>query len=105
MLGSAGALFARTLFKKNQGATAVVSVGGRDVLTVDLAEDADPYEIDLSPYGVGVILEVREHTIRFQRSDCPDQICVHTGRLSGDTDIAICMPNQTAVMMRTAPAS
>lgn len=84
---------------------AAVSVAGKEVCFVALSADAAPREIDLSPYGVKVTLEVRDGAIRFEHSDCPDQICVHTGWLSRDSDIAVCMPNRTIVVVRPAGRS
>ena len=80
--------------------TAIVSVDGNDLLTIDLSADAEPYEISLEELaGIGMTLEVREHAVRVLHSDCPDQICVHAGWLAKDMDIAICMPNRVSVVV------
>ena len=80
--------------------SAVVSIRGVDVCTVDLSKDAEPYDIDLDAlFGVGVVLTVKDHEIHFKSSTCPDQICVHAGWLWRDMDIAVCMPNQVSVMV------
>lgn len=83
--------------------TAVLSIDGVDVAKVELYEDNEPYEVDLTElFGVHVVLEVKDHAIRFKSSDCPDQICVHAGWLSRDMDIAVCMPNQVAIVVQPA---
>lgn len=83
--------------------TALVSVDGNDLLSIDLSEDAEPYEISLEEMaGVKVTLEVQDHAVRVLHSDCPDQICVRAGWLSKDMDIAICMPNRVSVVVSNA---
>ncbi|MFO7611599.1 MAG: NusG domain II-containing protein [Clostridia bacterium] len=32
-------------------------------------------------------------SIRFEKSDCPDQICVNTGRISSPGQFSACLPN------------
>lgn len=39
-----------------------------------------------------VTFEVRDGAIRFLSSDCPDQICVHTGFLRTAGQFAVCLP-------------
>ncbi|MFV0498046.1 MAG: NusG domain II-containing protein [Candidatus Fimivivens sp.] len=84
----------------SEAVSAVVSIDGTAVCTVDLSEDVAPYEMDLDAlFGAGVVLEVQAHEIHFKSSTCPDQICVRTGWLRRDMDIAICMPNRVSMMI------
>ena len=100
VLLSAAFLIYQSFAPKQEGVTAVVAVGGKDLLAIDLSKAADPYEIDLDELiGVPVVLEVIEHQVHFKSSECPDQICVHTGWLWRDMDIAVCMPNQVSVIV------
>lgn len=43
------------------------------------------------------IIKVEKDRIRFEKSDCPEQICVNTGWLTKYGDIAVCMPNKTII--------
>lgn len=45
--------------------------------------------------GREITFEIKEKAIRFLSSNCPDQICVRTGFLRGDSDLplAACLPN------------
>lgn len=101
LIGSAAFLLYRNNAPDADDMTAILSIDGVDVAKVDLYEDKEPYEVDLTElFGVKVVLEVKDHAIRFKSSDCPDQICVHAGWLSRDMDIAVCMPNQVAVVVQ-----
>lgn len=100
VLASAGFLIYRQFAPQEPAVSAVVSVDGTEVCVIDLSKDAEPYDIDLDAlFGVGVVLEVRDHEIHFKSSTCPDQICVHAGWLRRDMDIAVCMPNRVSVMV------
>ena len=81
--------------------TAIVSVDGNDLLTIDLSADAEPYEISLEELaGIGMTLEVREHAVRVLHSDCPDQICVHQGYISDGSQPIVCLPNRLIIQIQ-----
>lgn len=48
-----------------------------------------------------VTLAVSGGTIAFVESDCPDKICVHTGKLEKAGDIAVCVPNKLSVVIKS----
>ena len=41
----------------------------------------------------GVVFEVRGGAIAFVESDCPDQVCVHSGFINSPWHFAVCLPN------------
>lgn len=45
----------------------------------------------------------KEGNIRFERSDCPDKICVNTGKLHIVGQSAACLPN--GIVMKIVPAN
>lgn len=47
--------------------------------------------------GLPITFEIKQNAIRFVDSDCPDKVCVHSGFLKNDMDIASCLPNQTVL--------
>jgi len=47
------------------------------------------------------LIRVEKGRIRFEKSDCPNQSCVHTGWLEKYGDIAVCMPNRVIVEITT----
>lgn len=98
------ALFAIALllffrFGLKDGRTALISVDGRDYLTVSLDKDD---EITLEN---GVKIIVSDGKIGFAESDCPDLVCVHTGMLSKAGDVAACVPNKTVISVSGGEAS
>lgn len=44
-----------------------------------------------------VVFEVRDGNIAFVQSDCPDQVCVHTGFLGQPGQFAACLPNRISI--------
>jgi hypothetical protein len=40
---------------------------------------------------------VEKGRIRFEEANCPDLVCVRTGWLSRQGDIAVCLPNRTII--------
>ena len=81
--------------------TANIWVHNQQYMSIDLIHEPNGTISLLENTGVAIILEIKDHQIRFSHSDCPDQICVHMGFLKNDTDSAICMPNQTAIFIRS----
>ena len=47
-----------------------------------------------------VIFEVQDGSIAFSKSDCPDQVCVHTGFIYKRHHFAACLPNSLLLMIR-----
>lgn len=59
-------------------------------------DDIDGQEKYLLDDG-DVIIIAEKGRIRFVESDCPNQICVHTGWISKSNQIAACLPNRILV--------
>ncbi|MCL2017074.1 MAG: NusG domain II-containing protein [Defluviitaleaceae bacterium] len=57
--------------------------------TVYLGENRQ-FSLDAAPT---VIFEIRNGEIAFVMSDCPDQICIHSGFLGRPGQTAACLPN------------
>ena len=49
-----------------------------------------------------VIFEVMDGQIAFVKSDCPDQICVHTGFIGRAGQMAACLPNGLILFLSSA---
>ncbi len=47
--------------------------------------------------GIHFDLEFANGKVRFEKSDCPDKICVHTGFISKPGQITACIPAQVLV--------
>ena len=87
------------LFQGQSGAentVAVVKKEDQEIRRIQLTEVEEPYEI-LIDDEFHVILFVEHGAIQFQKSGCPDQICVKTGKISKPGQISVCMPARITV--------
>ena len=86
------------LLKQNSdSAIAALSIDGQMVELYDLNKEEDQL-IDLrEKYDVPVILEIKDGSIRFRESVCPDHLCENYGYISRVTETAVCMPNRTVL--------
>ena len=89
-----GAMF---LFKK-EGAEVVVWIDGAEYATYALDKDREE-EI---PGALGTSrLIIRDGYAWMEEAACPDQICVHTGKIHYNTDMPIvCLPGKIIVSIR-----
>lgn len=88
------------LTTSKSAAVAEVYVGEELVRTVVLT--GGEQEVFRVPSREQVELTVHaEGEISFTHSDCPDQVCVHAGRLRRPGQSAACLPNQ--VIVRIVP--
>ena len=88
-------------FNKSEDLTAVVTIDGKIVEKIKLSEYSNdtPVDFDLQKYGVDIVLRAENSKIAFLYSDCPDHICINTGYLNKEDDIAVCLPNKTSVVI------
>ena len=78
--------------KPNSG-IAVVEKNGAELYRFDLSRQTAVQEIDVGgDYHVKLLLE--PGAISFEHSDCRDQICVRTGKLTKPGQAAVCSPLQ-----------
>lgn len=81
---------------------AVITVGETTVRTIDLTTAKDQDFSILEETGLPIVFQIRDHAIRFLSSDCPDKVCINTGFLKNDMDVACCLPNQTLLSLTPA---
>lgn len=77
---------------------AVVEKGGREFCRIDLDHVASVRIIDVGG-PMNVKLRVEPGAISFYSSDCPDQICVKTGKLTRAGQTAVCLPGRVSVQI------
>lgn len=67
------------------------------IQTIDLAKENGERTITL-PYGDhhNTVL-IKDHTIRMEEADCPDQICVQMGTLQKGHPPIVCLPHHLVV--------
>lgn len=81
------------LYTKNTttGATAVIYIDGEVYKSIELEKVEESYELALpcSPFAT---LCVEKGGISFKNAECPDKLCVGTGKLTDRGDTAACLP-------------
>lgn len=96
LLALAAWLVYTTIQKQSDVLWAEIFVGGELVATLSLAEEQTYSPPELPQ----VELVVQDDRVGFVHSDCPDQVCVHTGFLHTAGQFAACLPNK--VVLRVA---
>ncbi len=76
---------------------AVIYCEGAPFRRVDLSTVKEAYTIWLDAQGV--VLKVEPGAIGYESSNCPDKLCVRTGRLTRPGDTAACLPSKTVVVL------
>ena len=54
-------------------------------------------EIDISRYGHENIVIIEDNTVYMDYSNCKNQICVNTGKISQTGETIVCLPNSVIV--------
>lgn len=57
-------------------------------------------ETELTYCGGDVVIRVAPGEIYFETSACPDQVCVKTGKLTKNGDVAACLPERVMISVR-----
>ncbi len=91
---AAGFLFWNYTSSKGEALTAKVTIDGETVLELPLNDLKEPKEI---PLENGMLLLAEQNRICVLEADCKDGICVKTGWLERNGDVAACLPNKTVV--------
>ena len=76
---------------------AVIMIGGKEVMRLNLLEETDRIFSLEEDYGIPVSFQIEDHRIRFVQVTCPDHICENAGYLSMEGQSAVCMPNRTSL--------
>ena len=85
--------------KPNENLEAVIVKDNQTYKIINLNEVEQPYQINIDG-SIPVIISVEKNSIYFKNSECPDKICVNTGRLSKAGDIAVCLPAKISIELR-----
>lgn len=80
----------------SQVLTAVVEENSKVIHTYNLSAQKTAQIVDIGgKYRVKLLLEPGK--ISFSHSDCPDQVCVRTGKLTKVGQVAVCLPAKVSV--------
>lgn len=78
---------------KTNGNTAVITFDGQIKNTFKLADKSTSESFELD----GAMIELQQGRIRIESSDCPNQICVHTGYISKKGEKIVCLPKKLVI--------
>ena len=86
--------------RKDAGEELIAEVrrDGQLVAKIDLNKVTEPEYIRFEE-GIKITIVAERGRIRFDKSECPDQICVRTGWLTAQGDTAACLPAKTIVTL------
>ncbi|MDD2533091.1 MAG: NusG domain II-containing protein [Eubacteriales bacterium] len=74
------------------GGEALVRIDGLVTRTISAAELAGTGQFDLDAHGFHYTVEYAQGQVRISHADCPDQVCVQTGWVSRQGEVAACVP-------------
>jgi hypothetical protein len=74
----------------------IITKNNKVIKRINLDKVEKPMRITVSGDYHNEIL-VEKGRIRFEKSDCPNQICVNSGWLDKNGNIAVCLPNKVIV--------
>ena len=78
------------------GSVAVISVKGQEVARIDLSQVEEPYSIQAGEHNS---VRIEPGCVYMEQADCPDQLCVKTGKISKMGVPIVCLPNKVVVQI------
>lgn len=79
------------------GRTARISLDGELYEEIDLNAVALPYDIRIETELGYNVIHVEHGAISVSEADCPDQICVHQGKITGSMVPIACLPHRLVI--------
>lgn len=97
LLGSIGAsYFINQQHQERKIAT--ITLKGKIVKTIDLEKVKKPYTFKLKTEdGHYNTIAVEKGSISIIEADCPDQVCVHQGKISDGFKPIVCLPHELVI--------
>lgn len=83
---------------KSDSLTAVVLKDGQEIERIDLSQVTEEYEMDLDCTPKAIIT-IGPNYVFYSYAECPDKLCVNTGKLTHAGDTAACIPSKTLVVL------
>lgn len=77
--------------QENISTVAVIKYDNNEIYRIDLNIVDEPYYIPIDHEYYSKIL-VEKGKICFEEADCPDKVCVNTGKISKPGQVAVCLP-------------
>lgn len=84
---------------KKEGTYAVVKVDGKELYKLELDKDTT---IDVAGYQGGLNrIEVKAGKVSMTEADCPDELCVKTGKISRTGETIVCIPHRVVIEIKS----
>ncbi len=88
-------LFLPTLLGKEKTLTAVITADGETVTEIILTDSTEK-EIKINDS----VIKINGKSVFFAESNCPDKVCIRTGKLDSQGDSSACVPNRISVYIK-----
>ncbi|MDO4731579.1 MAG: NusG domain II-containing protein [Clostridia bacterium] len=84
----------------NQTKRAVVTKDSSVIYDINLKDIDKSYYLELDD-DYNVLLLVESDGVSFVHSDCPDKVCINTGKITENGQSAICLPARVSVKIKS----
>lgn len=80
---------------KESGSIAVIEKNGNITEKIDFSTVSESYTVIVD--NVEILIE--NDGVSVISSDCPDKVCIHTGKISHIGEVIACLPNKVTVVI------
>lgn len=87
---------------KKDGSYAVIKVDGNVIKTLDLNSGETTIEVNGYQGGVNKVV-INDGKVSMTEADCPDELCVKTGKISSVGETIVCLPHRVVVEIKGSP--
>ena len=87
---------------KKDGSYAVIKVDGKVIKTLDLNSGETTIEVNGYQGGVNKVV-INYGKVSMTEADCPDELCVKTGKISRVGETIVCLPHRVVVEIKGSP--
>ena len=87
---------------KKDGSYAVIKVDGKVIKTLDLNSGETTIEVNGYQGGVNKVV-INDGKVSMTEADCPDELCVKTGKISRVGETIVCLPHRVVVEIKGSP--
>jgi hypothetical protein len=94
-----GTIFFKFYYNNDGEKIAIIKQNNKVIKSINLSKVLKSEEIKVTGTYTDVIL-IEKGRIRFIEADCPDKVCVKTGWLTRNGEMAACLPNRTIIEIK-----
>lgn len=91
--------------RSDAGTQAVLTVRGEEVWRCSVHDDIEPVEYTVDVDGGSMTVRADPTGAWISRSDCPNQVCVHTGKISKVGETVVCIPFRAVLRIESKDAN